>query len=139
MKFFRSGPAFDDGLTPEERKRAGIGLLVLGAAAWIGFAGLFGSITNARTAAAEHYADAASQCANRLTGLGGQVEVVGERVRWRKGGDYVTGESRVGELSVVAGACPGWTMASACLGEACDGGLPYSIVLRRIDAGAPEK
>lgn len=125
--------SIDDGLTPDQRKRTGLVFLGVGAMAWIGFAVMFGSITNARKAAAEHYADATGQCATRLSGLGGQVTVVGDRLLWSKNGDNSVGESRVGELSVAAAACPGWTMVNACLGEACDGGRTFSIVLRPID------
>ena len=121
--------AYDDGLSPDQRKRAGIIWLMIGAVCWIAAASIIGEISSDRRAAAASYAEGADACVGRLQALGGQVVQRAGRIVWRKPGDNFSGETRIGEISVAAVACPGWTMVHACLGEACDGGQPYSITL----------
>lgn len=119
-------------LLPEQRRFAGLMLVVFGILCIIAAAGITALIGNARADAASRFTEAQASCKGRLQALGGRVEEIPGRLIWLKD-NIEQAPVRLGEASVAAVLCPGWRLKTSCIGSDCPEANSMRIVLEPIN------
>jgi len=118
-------------LLPEQRRFVGIMSFVVGILC-LGMAGMVvGLITSSRAEAASRFTEQQESCKARLSLLGGEVSDIPGRIIWSKRG-IQEAPARLGEASAAAVLCPGWKLATACVGSQCPESDAMRIVLEPI-------
>ena len=115
-------------MIPEQRRVAGVFLLVVGLLSLLVSAGVIVLISSARADAAARFTEAQSSCKRRLSALGGKVDELPGRLIWTKE-NLEEGPARMGEASVAGVLCPGWKLKAACVGSQCTDSNAMRVVL----------
>lgn len=119
-------------MVPEQRRFAGIILLVVGVISLVMTAGVVAMISSARADAASRFTEAQTSCKRRLTTLGGKVDELPGRLIWIKE-NIADAPARIGEASVAGVLCPGWKLRTACLGSECPDPNAMRVVLEPMN------
>lgn len=118
-------------MLPEQRRKVGMLMFFAGLAAIFMSGVIMYQLSSARAEAASRFAESQNSCKARLTALGGEVTDEAGRIVWLKR-DLAEAPARLGEASVAAVMCPGWKLASACMGEQCPDKNAMRIALEPI-------